>query len=109
MRADVNAVEDFRAGAKPRPIAHTDAGRRAPLFEHRAGSIAEIVIAADQITIRGDQDIAADSHATCGEDLAVEADVGPLVELDVAVLARQNGVPADEDAARHADAGVRFT
>ena len=36
MRADVNAVEDFRAGAKPRPIADIDAGGGTPLFEHRA-------------------------------------------------------------------------
>ena len=45
-------------------------------------------------------------HAAGREHLAVEADVGAVAELDVAVLARQDRVAADEHAAADADAAV---
>ena len=48
----------------------------------------------------------ADAHAAGRENLAVEADVRAVADLDVAVLARENRVAADEDAAADADARV---
>ena len=44
-------------------------------------------------------------HAAGRKHLAVEADVGAVGELDVAVLARQDRVAADEHAAADPDAG----
>ena len=105
--ANVDAVQYLRARAKPRAVADGDAGRFARLLEHRTRGIAEVVIAADQVAVRGDQRVAPDPHAARRENLAIEADVGAIGQLDVAVLAREDRVPADEHAAPDADAGVR--
>ena len=45
-------------------------------------------------------------HPARREQLAVEADVGAVGQLDVAVLARQDRVAADEDAAADSDAAI---
>ena len=48
----------------------------------------------------------ADADARGREDLAVEADVGAVLDDDVAVLAAQDRVAADEDAVADGDALV---
>ncbi len=79
------------------------------LLEHRTRGIAEVVVAADQVAVRGHQHVPSDPHAARRENLAVEADVGAFREVDIAVLARENRVSADEDAAGDANAGVRVS
>ena len=71
--------------------------------------VAEVVVAADEIAVRRNQRVAPDPHAARRENLAIEADVRAFGQIDIAVLARQNRVPADEDAARDADARVRLS
>ena len=105
--ADLDAVEDFRAGAQPRTVTDRDAGRDPRLLNDRPRGIAEIVIAADEIAVRRKQRVSADAHAARRKDLAVEADVRAVAKLDVAVLARQDGVASDERAASDPDARIR--
>ncbi len=64
------------------------------------------VVAADQIGVGRQQRVLADVDAACGKQLAVESDVDAVLELDVAVLARQDRVAADEHAAADRDAAV---
>ena len=106
--ADVHAVENFRPGADPGAGSDVHAGRRPRLREHRARRIGEIVVAADDVTVRGHQDAGADRDPARRKHFAVEADVGAVGELDVAVLARQDRIASDEDAAPDADAAIRF-
>src|SRR5206468_2945743 len=70
------------------------------------GRIGEIMIAADDVAIGGHQHRAPDRDAAGGKQLAVEPDVGGVAELDVAVLARQDGIAADEDTIADPDAAV---
>src|SRR5437588_7139541 len=58
------------------------------------------MVATDDVAVRSHQDVLPDRHAARGKYFAVEADVHALGKLDVAVLARQNRVAADEHAAR---------
>ena len=54
----VDAVEDLRARAQPGAVADRDAGRRARLLEHRLRRIGEVVVAADDVAVRGHQRVA---------------------------------------------------
>ena len=109
VRAYIDAVEHLGARSKPGAVADRDAGRLPLLREHGPRGVAEIVVTADQIAVRGDQRVAADAHAARGKNLAVESDVGAFAQLDVAVLARQNRISPDEGAAVDPNPGVRFT
>src|SRR6185436_11810699 len=109
MRPDDDAIEDFDPGPQPGPFADADAGRRARLIQDRARRIAEVVIAADEVAVGGDEHVPADVHAARRKNFAVESDVDPVGQLDIAVLARENRVAPDECTAADADAGVRFT
>src|SRR6476660_1575759 len=64
------------------------------------------MVAANEIAVRGDQRVLPDFDAGGGKQLAVEADVGAVGEHDVAVLAGEDRIAADEDAAADRDAGV---
>ncbi len=64
------------------------------------------MIAADEVDVRGEQRAGADNDPAGREHFAIEPDVGAVADLDVAVLARQDGVAPDEDAAPDPDAGV---
>ena len=92
----VDAVEHLRAGAQPGPGAHRHAGGAAPLLEHRPAGVLPVVVAADDVAVGRQQRARAQLDARRRENLAVEADVGALAEHDVAVLARQDRVAADE-------------
>jgi hypothetical protein len=61
------------------------------------------VVPADHVAIGRDQRVAADPHPARREQLTVEADVRPVPQLDVPVLARQYGVATDEDAVADGD------
>src|SRR5690242_13912404 len=64
------------------------------------------MIAADEIRVGGNQNVLSDRDATCRENLAVEPDVRTIGQLNVAVLARENGIAADEDAVADLDASI---
>src|SRR5450759_2466303 len=64
------------------------------------------MVAADDVAVRRQQRVASDRHLARREQLAVEADVGPVGDVDIAVLARQDRVPPDEDAAADRDAAI---
>ena len=85
-----------------------DAGRRPRLLEHGLRRIGEVVVAADHVAVRGQQRARADRDAAGRENLAVEADVRAVSELDVAVLARQDRVAADEHPVANPDPAVRL-
>ena len=104
--ADRHAVEDLGARAQPCAGADPHARRGPRLLEDRARRVGEVVIAADDVAIRGEQGVAADPDLAGREDLTVEADVRAVFEIDVAVLARQDGVAADEHTAADRDAAV---
>src|SRR5215203_7217976 len=57
VRADLHAIEHLRASAEPRAVTDADPRRRAPLIEHWARRVAEVVIAADEIAVRRNQHI----------------------------------------------------
>src|SRR5438067_9027971 len=78
VRTNGDAVENLGARAQPRALADRDAGRRAPFVEHRFRGIRQIVIAADDIAVRGDEDAGTDDDAARGKDLAVEPYVGAI-------------------------------
>src|SRR3954462_11340258 len=67
------------------------------------------MIAADHVAVRRNQGVLPDRHRARAEDLAVEPDVGTVSELDIAVLARQDRVPADEHAAANRDSAIRLS
>ena len=93
-------------GAEPDAVADVDAPRGPALLQHRDVHAIVEMIPADQIGIGGHQDALADPHARGGEDLAVEPEVGAILDDDVAVLAAEDRVAADEDAAADDDAAV---
>ena len=64
------------------------------------------MVAADDVAVSRHEDALADGHPARREQLAVEADVRAFGELDVTVLARENRIPADEDAAGDANAAI---
>jgi hypothetical protein len=66
------------------------------------------MIAADDIGIGGEESAAADRHAAGGKELAVEADIGVVAQLDIAVLAREDCVASNEYAVPDPDAAVRL-
>ena len=88
----------------PSPI-DTPLERRA-LSQDRRRRIGEIVIAANHVAVRRDQRVAADADPAGREQFAVEADVRAVAELDVPVLAREDGVATDEHAVADDDALV---
>ena len=65
------------------------------------------MVAADDIAVRGQQGARADAHVARREHFAVEPDVHAIVEGDIAALARQDAVAADEHAAADRDAALR--
>ena len=68
------------------------------LLDHGHARLVELVAAADQVGVGGEEAVAADRHLRAGEDLGVEADVDVVAERDVAVLAGEDGAAAEEDA-----------
>src|SRR5262249_42665899 len=107
-RAEGDAVENLRACPEPRAVANRNPLRTSRLFEHRLRRIRKVVIAADHIDVGRQQHVGADADPAGGKDLAVETDVRAIGELDVAVLAGQDRIAADEDAVADPDAGVRL-
>ena len=105
----VDAVEDLRARAEPR--AGADRRRRvdrARLLEHRPRRIAEVVIAADHVAVRRDQRVARRSRTRLAEKTSqLKPMLAPSSSVDVAVLARQDRVAADEHAVADRDAAIR--
>src|SRR2546425_1041673 len=73
--ADRDAVEDFRARAKPRAVANRHASRFPRLGKNRRRGIGEVVVAADDVTVSGHQHVLPHRHPAGREDLAIEADV----------------------------------
>src|SRR6185295_11125677 len=65
-----------------------------------------IVVAADHVAIRGEQGARAELDASRREYFAVEADIRALADHDVAVLAGQDGIAADERACADRDASI---
>ncbi len=61
---------------------------------------------ADEVTIGSQEDFTTEYYSACGEDLAVEAYIGLRADLDVAVLAAQDRVAADEDSVGDDNAAV---
>src|SRR5947207_9633247 len=109
MTADLDAVENFRAGANPHSVANAHASRNSRLRQDRLDRIREIVIAANDVGVRRHQHHPADGDTAGREDFAVEADVGAVGQLDIAVLARKDRVAPDKDPVADADAAVGFT
>ena len=66
------------------------------------------MVAADDVAVGGHQHARTDRDAAGREDLAVEADVRAVGQLDVAVLAGQDRVAPDEHAVADPDAPVRL-
>lgn len=91
-----------------RALADIDAVGLAPLLEDRLRRVGEVVVATDDVGVHHQQRASTAAHAARREQLAVEADVGAVAQLDVAVLARQDGVATDEHAAADTDALVRL-
>ena len=91
-------------GSQPHVVVDLDSARDPLLVEHRRVNAIEGVVAADQVRVGGDEGMLAESDATAGENLAVEADVGVVVDDDVAVLAAQDRSAADEDTVPDVDA-----
>ena len=54
----------------------------------------------DEVGVGGEEAVAADRDRRAREDLGVEPDVHVVAQDDVAVLARQDGAPPEEDARR---------
>ena len=104
--SDRHAVEHFRASTQPRACAdgHTRGAPR--LCQDAFVRIADIMVAADEITVRGQERVASDPHHARGKHLAVETNVHAVVENDIAVLARENRVASDEHAAANGDPAV---
>jgi hypothetical protein len=67
----------------------------------------ELVAAADEVRVGGEEAVPPDRHLRAGEDLGVEADVDVVPERDVAVLAGQDGAAAEEDARCRCGSRVR--
>ena len=105
---DADAVEDLGARADPRAVTdRSTPDDLRPCSRTGCDGIREIVIAADDVGVGRHQRIAGPMRdAARGEHLAVEADVRAVAKLDVAVLARQDRVAADEDAVADADAAI---
>ena len=74
------SVGDDDVRAEPGAVADVDAARGAALLQHRDVDAVVEVIAADEIGVGRHQDVLADAHARGREDLAVEADVGAIVD-----------------------------
>ena len=64
------------------------------------------MIASNQVAVRGNQNIAPDAHRAGGKDFAVESDIRSVAQVDVAVLAREDRVAADEHAVADSDAPI---
>src|SRR5262245_9435852 len=67
---------------------------------------AEVLLPAEDVRIRRHEHVGADANAAGRKHFAVESDVGPGCQLDVAVLARQDRIAADEDAVADVDTAV---
>src|SRR5687768_12494679 len=60
----------------------------------------------NEIGVSRYQNVLADAHTRRREDLAVESDIGAILDEDVAVLAAEDGIAADEHAVADRDALV---
>ena len=65
-----------------------------------------VVAPSDQVGIGRDQGVAAAPHAAGGEEHTERTDVDAVLQHDVAVLGRHNGLAAEEDAVAYRDAVV---
>src|SRR5262245_12456489 len=101
-----HTVEYLGARPNPRAVPEGHSGRDAALGENRLRWIRKVVIAADYVAVCGHQHTLADPDAARRKHLAVEPDVGAVRQLDIAVLARENRVAADEHAIADFDAGI---
>src|SRR5262245_8823152 len=107
--ANGHAVEDLGACAQPRSGSDLYAARRTSLLQDRTVGIREVVIAADQVAVRGQQRVPADADTARREQFAVEPDVCPVLDVDITVLARQNRVASYEHALSDRDAAIRVS
>jgi hypothetical protein len=93
-------------GAEPDVVVYVDAPCGSALLENGDVNAIVQVITANQIGVRGHQDALANADTGGGEDLAVESEVGVVLDDDVAVLATQDRVASDEDTFADDDADV---
>ena len=84
-----------------------NASRRSTLRLDRLGAVVGHMVTPNQIDIRRQQDVAAHHHPARRKEFAVETDVRAVVEFDVAVLARQNGIASDKHPRANANASIR--
>ncbi len=93
-------------GAKPDVVVHLDPLGNTPLLEHRPiGSIVEMVTT-NHVGVGGDECALTEPDVSTRKDLAVEAYVGPVIDLDVSILAAQDRISTDEDTVSNGDATV---
>ena len=86
-----------------RPRRSATPARHAALLEHRPRRIAEVVVAADHVAVGGEQRVRVRSRTRLAEKISqLNPMLAPSSSVDVAVLARQDGVAADEHAAADA-------
>ena len=105
-RPDGDAVEHDRARPEPATRAHGDPpGGSRLLHDGHVGPV-EVVPAAHHVAVGGQQGLRPDPDRRCGEHRAVVGDVDAILEHDVALLAREEGVPAEKHPGADLDAAV---
>jgi len=106
--ADVGGVQDRHPGAQPAVGAHAEraAGLHAGLLGKGRGVAVVVFPAAEQVGIGPDDRTPAQGEVVGGENRAVGGDVDAGLDIDVAVLAVDDGVAADIDIVPQGDAAV---
>ena len=97
MLAHMSPAAHDRVGSEPAAVADPDGKADAALLRHRDVDTVVHVVAAHEVDIGREHDVLPNRDLVRGEDFAVEADIGPLFEVDIPVLARKDRVPPDED------------
>ena len=106
VAADGHTVGDHAVRTEPDVVVHLDPLGDPVLMEHRRVGAVVGMVSTDQVHVCRNQGVLAEADTTAGEDLAVEADARVVVDLDVSILAAQNGAPPDEDTGSDVDATV---